>query len=298
MNRASVLLLITLLLVGFSAAVVGSPQCCGDSNLSDASRANLEELIGFFAEMESVHMEAIVRVVIPGRNGNEDTSANGTFSFWEEDGRFRIESEVDPRLGLAPNMEFAFDGVHYQSLLTEDSTLSIYSEDLHQYPTAVPNPLFLLVDFLTPDQSTCPTCALFLKDFMNESTWFARLDNARESAAKSGGREVFVASDPKNENRVIYRITFTDAKLLKVDRLNADGLRLASLDFHNYRPVKEGDGPLFPRSITMRSFAADGAVAAKIVYEIETLEVDHPIALDVFSIPTEGLRVLDGSPAE
>jgi hypothetical protein len=43
----------------------------------------------------------------------------------------------------------------------------------------------------------------------------------------------------------------------------------------------------------MTSYTPDGAVAARIDYEIETLEIDQPIGLNVFSIPTDGLRVAE-----
>jgi hypothetical protein len=293
--KTTLLILMAHLLVGLSATTTLA-QCCGESRLSEVSRATLEKVIGSFSAMGSVHMEASVRVFISGSltEGSEDVMKNGSFSFWEEDGRFRIKGEIDPRLGLAPNMEFAFDGVNYQTLLTEDGTLSVLSEDPDRYPTAVPNPLFLVVDFLSPDQSQCPTCTLFLKDFQDESTWSARLEEARESETKSTAREIFVPSESRNGNGVIYRITFNDDKQIhKIDRLTTDGIRrLASLDFHAYRPAGER-GPSFPRSITMTSYTPDGAVAARIDYEIETLEIDQPIGLNVFSIPTDGLRVAE-----
>lgn len=267
------------------------------SKLSDSSRITLEKVISTFAKMNSVHMEASVRVFISAdlTDDSEDILKNGTFSFWEYDGRFRIKSEIDPRLGLAANMEFAFDGVHYQNVLTEDSVLSIYTEDQHRYSTAVPNPLFLLVDFLSPDKSECPGCVLFLKDFQNESTWSSRMVKARESVSKSSERQVLVPGGFANGVGIIYRISFTDDKLIhKIDQLAAGGDRLTSLDFHHYRPVKEG-GPLFPRSVTATVFTADGEVAARIVYAIETLEVGDPISFDVFSINPEKLDVvLDG----
>ena len=62
----------------------------------------------------------------------------------------------------------------------------------------------------------------------------------------------------------------------------------------DYRPTGER-GPSFPRSITMTGFSADGGVATRIAYEIETLEIDQPIEVSVSSIPPEGVgRVLEG----
>jgi hypothetical protein len=224
---------------------------------------DVRSALSFYDAVVSVHLEADFEIVRDGVEGQ------GQFKYWEDGERYRIICSTDPSLGLMGDVEYAYDGSTFRSLQREIDTLTISANDSAQVPTAVPNPFFLPVGYLSRDDDTCPGCALRLRDLKNDP-------KVRSTRLVNG---------------VLLTLNATDRV---IEWLRPDETRSSSVSWD--QPV---GAPGFPRRIVLRDFAGDGHLWTSTEIVIRVLEINANIAPNIFEIPAEAAsRVWDESEEE
>lgn len=250
---------------------------------------SLERVRDKYFAVKSVHLAADVKLTM---YGSDFRTGSGTYEYWAEGDRYRIKSRTDKHLGLKSDSDAAYDGKRYYFLDSRLKILSYQQKDVPKTFAALPNPLFLPVDYLSNNDDECVLCASRLSDFKTENV---RVSNRIKSlSVKSERRDdtgelVRDIEMPggKAENQDFHlalRMLEVDeerVRPLHIKRLTPSGRMLSSLSFTDFTHNALGD---FPRAITVRAFDEQGGLALQAEFIVRTLEVNEPIADNTFSI--------------
>lgn len=268
------------------------PQASAADEKTKPAR-DLEELHQKYARVRSVHVRATAKITIYEGGVREGT---GTFEYWAEGDRYRTICHTDPQLQLLSDTDTAYDGSRFYYLDRESGLLSYRAEDEAKSFSALPNPFFLPVDFLTNDMDDCAFCRLRLKDFHSRTTrWDKRKDKitirskGKEQATQLDFTEVEMPGEVMDKKDSKFRLRLTNdanglAHATKIERLQPDGKPLTSIASSDFISTPVGE---FPRSIRVQAFDAMSTVVMQVDYHIEALEVNQPIDNSVFKIKDE-----------
>lgn len=258
---------------------LGFPEFTGERFQQAAEVAlpvAVDRLLTGLATVHSVYMKARIQVSRPAAQRNDST----TYEYWESDNRYRIHTDIDPRLGLQDIPDLAFDGRHHQMLLRSHlrTVLSLSGKDSRRAYLGIPNPLFLPLLFFTPeDQDRCVLCDL-------------RLADLRQIAARRGARRT--ATSPKLSlpgGRIFNRptsfgVTLDEAgRVAEIRRVTPEGISVVSVRLSHYMP--EGGGKfVFPRRIDWSRNDAAGKSLTTLRVAIDELQIDRPVDASVFTL--------------
>ena len=247
----------------------------------------LERLRQFYAEIRSVHLDAGAWIWNPTRSGE------GTYEYWADGEKYRLRSTADPRLGLAQNVEAAWDLDKFQTHYLEESRLHLREQNLGKVPAAFENPFFLPVSFLTADDDTCPTCETTLKLVMDETRWAARVGLARSVPA---GRSRVNLTLPGGQlaGKPYYHRVLVDTRrneVLRMELVRPDGRVFGAIDFSRFAPVA-GSAIPFPHHIVLTSFDEQGQRSGGVHFMVKTLELNRPIEPERFTLAAADARIV------
>lgn len=253
----------------------------------------LEGLRQKYAAVRSVHIAAKAIIHLDGANAR---SGSGSYEYWADGERYRIKCYTDPHLELVSDTEFAYDGKRFYFLDRKSGILSYRVQDELRSFAALPNPLFLPVDFLSGDDDDCLFCALRLPEFKSKSErWSKRIEGI---AVKASGKDKSATEDMTElemPGGILERRAFKLRLHVKenpdgsmrpthIERVGPDGKPLTSITFDNFMQTALGD---FPRAIEIKAFDESANTTLRIEYVINTLEVDQPIDDKLFAIRFE-----------
>lgn len=275
---------IATLIVLASSARIGTPAD------KDKAVRSLERARDKYVAVKSVHLVADVKLTL---YGTDFRTGSGTYEYWAEGDRYKIKSRTDKHLGLKSDSDAAYDGKRYYFFDPKLKLLSYQQKDIPKTFAALPNPLFLPVDYLSDNDDDCLLCAPRLSDFKTENVRVSsrlkslsvkserRDDNTGElvrdiemPGGKTGGQAIHLALRmlEVNEERV---------RPLHIKRVMPDGKLISSLSFADFTQNALGD---FPRTITVRAFDEKGELALQAEFIVRTIEVNEPMANNVFAI--------------
>jgi hypothetical protein len=272
---------VAMLLTSYAA------QNVNDSQSKEKSVQALDQLRGKYAAINSVHLVADAKVSIYGVNGT------GTFEYWAEDKRYKIKSHTDKHLGFKTDVDVAYDGKRFHYFDRGSGILSYRKQDEITSQAALPNPLFLPVDYLSNDDDDCPLCALRLLDLKSQNV---RWDNrARDLEVKSKRQDTKtgeIISDVempggKSDKRSFkLRVRMSgpaeeNVRPIQIERIASDGKVILSLTFDDF--MQNSLVP-HPRRISINAFDNEGNLALKLEYTVRTLEINQPIDRSTFTI--------------
>ena len=253
----------------------------------------LERLRQKYADVRSVHIAAKATIYLYGANAR---SGSGSYEYWADGERYRIKCSTDPHLELFSDTEFAYDGQRFYFLDRKTGILSYRQQDEPRSFAALPNPLFLPVDFLSRDDDDCVFCTPRLPEFKSKSArWSSRIEGI---AIKSMGKDKTTANDiteVEMPGGIVEKIGFKlrmrvkespdgSIRPTKIERVGLDGKSLTSITFDNFMQTAFGE---FPLAIKMESFDESASPMLTIEYAIRVLEVDQPIDNSIFAIRFE-----------
>ncbi|HXT49736.1 MAG TPA: hypothetical protein VN811_01765 [Thermoanaerobaculia bacterium] len=239
----------------------------------ERARAGLEALVGFYRELHVVTMEASAMVI------REDTgkTGRGHVSFAAEaDGRYRVRVNTDAHLELAPDLETSFDGTDTHLLLTQEKILSIHrNQEVDAAATAIPNPLFLPLLFLSPESDACPACALTLREAA-AADLTQRLAGARGSWTKSGVAQL-VLTGRRLQGRDTYFTVQVDAtgRLRRIEERLSSGNLTQQVVVETYRTVA-GVAEQFPFHVTVTGYER-GEETGSVAYHVQQLTANDAV---------------------
>lgn len=256
--------------------------------------AQLDVLSGFldqFTTVSSIHLEAEIVISIDGPNG--PGLGSGTFSYWEQGDLFRIRCETEGIPGLMQDVEFAYDGEESLIWLLESNTLTENTSLTRETPTALPNPFFLPVEFLSR-RSTCSTCRPSLDDIVQERPLLTVLDRRQATAGASSTGE---AGEPQTtEPRTTLLLAKSEiGPRYTVDLAQRQGMWAPAVIRHTSPETGEemriglagyeqAHSLLFPRTITVETRHPGTGAAAEVTFTVKTLEVNESLSPDAFLI--------------
>jgi hypothetical protein len=254
---------------------------------------SLDRLREQYRGISSIHMQATAHVWRTEEYGHPEKEGAGysQFEYWASGDRYRVRTATDPQLGLAPDMDVAFDGELFQFYLHANSHLSIQAGDRPEFLTAVPNPFFLPFFHLERSSDECMPCPLRLSDLEDDSHWTRRMGAASAVARMVAGPEGEVVFEiPAGRQRLETEVSVFRVHLAgnagrelpkRIERVDSSGKLVTSLDFGEFRQ----EGPVtVPLDIQLRSFDKSGREIMRTHYEIELLEINQSIDADAFVI--------------
>jgi hypothetical protein len=242
------------------------------------------------ARLRSIHMQASARIEIYGDNPKSGT---GSYEYWAAGKLYKIRCHTDPELGFAPDIDMAYDGKRFYFLDRGSAMLSYRQLDEAKSPVALPNPLFLPLDFLSDDDDDCLFCALRLPDLASQSErWRLRQEGL---AVKSTGKntingltetELEMPGGVLDKRAFKLRVRMLEgldgtARPLRIDRVGADGKLLTSLTFDDFA---ESGLANWPRSMTVEGFDESSNLMMRLSYSVKLLDVDQRIEPGTFAI--------------
>ena len=246
-----------------------------------------ESLLQGLAAARAVHLKARIQLSRPSLGISDLT----TYETWEAGSRYRIKTDVDPRLGLQDIPEMAFDGRHHQMLLRSHrrTLLSLTAQDTRRGYFGFPDPLFLPLFFFTPeDQDVCALCDLRLSDLRRIAVRSETTRGAVRTAAPSlpAGR---ILGRPTS-----FRTTLDgDGYISEIRRVTPEGVTVAVVRLSRYQPVGT-KAFSFPRHLEWVRNDAAGKPVTTLAVAIDEIEVDPAVNDSLFTLPfTLAEKVLD-----
>lgn len=275
-------------------------QKFNDAQSKEKSTRALEQLRVKYAAINSVHLLADAKITIYGVNGT------GTFEYWAEGNRYKIKSHTDKHLGLKTDVDVAYDGNRFHYFDRGSGILSFRKQDEIRSQVALPNPLFLPIDYLSNDDDDCSLCALRLPDLKAKN---GRWENrARDLEVKSKRQdkntgdtisEVEMPGGKIDKRPFKLRVRTTgpaeeNVRPVQIERIASDGKVMLSLTFGDFI---QNSLVQHPRRISIDAFDEEGDLALKIEFTVRTLEINQPIDNNIFTInfdEAEGVWDSDG----
>jgi hypothetical protein len=256
----------------------------------DKAVRNLETLRAKYSGIQSVHLVASAKIAI---YGGDFRAGTGTYEYWAEGDRYKTKSRTDNQLGFNTDVDVAYDGKRFYYFDHGSGILSYRQQDEPKSQAALPNPLFLPVDYLSNDDDDCMFCVLRLPDLKADNTRWRNRAQALE--VKSQMRDIMTGKvisevempGGKLNNRP-FKLRVRTSELsegtthpVQIDRVAPDGKTLVSTTFDNFAPSALGQ---FPRTISMKVFDDNGQPTLQSIFTVTTLEINGPIDDRVFSI--------------
>jgi len=160
-------------------------------------------------------------------------------------------------------------------------------------PVACPNPLFMPLDFLSPDADDCKACGTRLSDLADATRWSSLKQGARKTTKAGGNPEYEIPGQLVGGARRSYRVQFGRASEVEVVssllRLHPSGRKDVELVVQEFRTFDPAVGPL-PTRMTVKAFDETGRVTMSGPWRIDRLEVNKPIDDSVFTIDWNGVN--------
>lgn len=248
----------------------------------------LEKLRRKYAAIGSVHIIADAKITIYG----EDSRVGfGTFEYWAQGDKYRIKCRTDPKLELNTDLDFGYNGERFHFFDQRAGTLSYGSTDDFRSHAALPNPLFLPVDYLSNDDDDCRLCKLRLSDTKSDKgRWSTRAPALEVKAKRHDGSSVVTDVEMPGGKmkgrpfKLRIRMEGPDeenAKPLQIDRVGPEGQVLVTISFNNFMENKSL--PL-PRDIVITVFNDKGGLALQLEYAVKLLELNKRLDNETFII--------------
>ncbi len=260
----------------------------GASAAAQDAAGALDALRQACRSMSSVHMLAEATLDLSSASAPRRIG-KGSFEYWAEGDRYRLKCTTDPRLGLAQDLEYSFDGAEFRMLGRASGVISRQRGDVAALPTALPNPLFLPVAFLSDESDACDACVLSLEQAREERRWDARLGSLADRT--SGRQPTATMRLPLMKEGLpsTFRVVTNGYRLERIEHVRPDGRPVTSTALR-YAASEDA----LPRWISLVAFAQDGRTPeARVEYVITTLEANRPIPPAVFRIDDAALPVWD-----
>jgi hypothetical protein len=224
---------------------------------SDTARAiqALENLRGLYEGLESAQFSATTKTYL-GENVSIERAeivGSGSYDYHADFDKYRVDCSTESRLNLAEDALVAFDGRQFQYLSRSMSLLSLQTERPQSLPTALPNPLFLPVDFSTTDQDDCPGCQLDLVNVADPRRWQQLIDGLEvKSSINDRQLEIILSGGSVDGTAFDFHVLFEQSPssgLLpkQIDRVTREGGKtMGRIVMRAYEEIRLPSGKVFP----------------------------------------------------
>ena len=178
----------------------------------------------------------------------------------------------------------AFDGTRFAYYDKTQSHLSYSGSDTRNNPTFLPNPVFLMLDFLDrSSQDGCGNCRLRLADLHDENRW----QEAKSSFQVGPGGTVDTFRQTPAGDQVHHRVKVSPGGrplITRIERQDEKSRGAAVIEFDAH------DSEGLPRTITVTVKSEAGTLRAAFV--IETIEPATAADDSVFRVDSAGVKTV------
>lgn len=267
-------------------------------------RDKLENLRRPYAAIKSVHIKAEAQIALYGDNFRV---GKGSYEYWAEANRYKVKCHTDERLGLLPDVDLAYNGQRFFHLDRGSGLLVYKNQDIAATIGALPNPLFMPVNFLSPEDDNCRFCALRMIDFKSQiARWSERAALAKVKSQQKDPAtgytltEIELPGGTKAKRRLNVNVLISEGpegqmRPTRIAEISSDGKLVTSITFDDFMPTALGQ---FPRIVVFEGYDDKSNLLIRMTYSIKTLELDQHIDDDVFAISfAEAQKVWDNDAA-
>ncbi|HMS39051.1 MAG TPA: hypothetical protein PKE69_02410 [Pyrinomonadaceae bacterium] len=141
----------------------------------------LEKVRNEYANVKSVEMDSTVTIDII--KSDSVVSGTGQINYVAKGNKYKYVCAVSDNLvneGLMRNVDVLFAGDKYYFYDRESKIVSFQSSEEIRSPSALPNPFFLPLDYLSNDDDSCENCKLRLHDVRMPTRWAKRISSISE----------------------------------------------------------------------------------------------------------------------
>lgn len=241
-----------------------------------------DDLKADYASINSV--DAVSRSKISLYVDGKQVDGEAELRFAADGNKYRYESKLDEILnkaGLMRDIKIWFDGSKMYLYDDQAGVLSFQTkEDIH-LPIAIPNPLFLPIDFFSADTDECANCKLRLTDLRTPGSWDQRRKGLRSilnDVNDVGIHQVVeIPGGVREGKEFVYHVRLLgpegDVRVNSIDMKTPEGKTLAEIIFADHRTVA-GFKRKIPYSYIMVVRDESSRVLARIDSKIESLAIN------------------------
>lgn len=262
----------------------------GSSNSAMYVQA-IERLRNEYAGFRTVELTADVTIQIFKENST--VAGTGSVAYFADGNKYRYSCVISNELqkeGLMRNVDIMFDGNKFFFNDKEARIVSYQSSEEVRLPSALPNPFFLPLEFLSNDDDGCEGCKMRLQDVNQPIRWPNRSSTISEITTESqnGAVNNLVKMEGGKLNGTPYDfrvrlIGETETmQPVSVTRVKSDGSPLVEIFLNDQRFVS-GSKVRIPHQIEVGARDETGRVVLRAVYVLKSLKINQALANESFS---------------
>ncbi|MGQ0542399.1 MAG: hypothetical protein ACT4O9_11210 [Blastocatellia bacterium] len=251
----------------------------------------IERLKNEYSAFNTVELVADVTVQLFKQTGT--VSGNGNVVFSADGSKYKYSCTISDNLeaeGLMRNIDVVFDGSKFFFNDRDAQIVSYQSSEEVRLPTALPNPFFLPLEFLSNDDDSCEGCKMRLQDVKQPIRWPKRASTISEVTTESQGTAVNnlirMEGGKLSGQPYEYRVRLIGEQQtmqpVSVTRVTPDGIPLIEVLLNDQRFVN-GSTVRLPHQIEVGARDETGRVVLRAVYTITTLKINQPLPAGALS---------------
>ncbi len=260
----------------------------GSREIAPRAEGALRALVDFYENLRSVRFRATVWA------WRTDRSSEGMFAYAEQGDRIFASASIDPRFGLAPGIETAYDGATYQLFYPEEKRLHLSRRPKGAAPFPFPNPLFLPAGFLGWGDDDCSPCIPTRESILDPARWQARVGAATERRTKEG-LVIELPGGILGGEAYFFRIGIDGqtSQVHRIELVHRGGEVFTRMELLDYRTPK-GSSLAFPWHIVLAGLGENGESLGELHYTVQELGVNVDLPEKSFRIePDRALMIID-----
>lgn len=247
----------------------------------------LEKLRGEYANIKTIEMEANVTIEI--FKNNSTVSGTGRVNYAAQDNKYKYVCSVSENLqneGLMRDVDVLFNGTKFYFYDRESKIVSFQASEEVRFPSALPNPFFLPIEYLSNDDDSCENCKMRLQDVKMPIRWAKRVSSISElnTETNNGITHSLIQMPGGDLNKAPYNyrvrlVGETTDKLqpISIARVKENGLPLVEVLLSDLRTV-QGMNAKIPYVVEVGARDDAGRLVLKTVFTITTLKINQTFA--------------------
>ncbi len=269
-----------------------SSRSSGSTSGNNGYVTALEKMRDAYSTIKTVELEADVTIEIIKPTSN--VTGTGKVRYIAQDNKYKYVSEISENLeneGLMRNVDILYDGTKFYFYDRESKIVSFQSSEETRLPNALPNPLFLPIEFLSNDDDSCEGCKMRLYDIKMPLRWAKRVSSISEISTDTNNGIIHslieMPGGDLNKIPYNYRVRLVGESVnnlqpVSVARTKENGNPLVEILLNDMRSV-QGLTVKFPYIIEVGARDDNGAMAMKAKYTITQLKINQQFETNLLS---------------
>jgi hypothetical protein len=264
----------------------------GSSANTEIYAKSLEKLRSEYSNIKTVEMEATVAIDVI--KPDSVVSGTGQVAFIAQDNRYKYVCSVSENLekeGLMRNVDILYNGNKFYFFDHESKIVSFQDREEVRIPSALPNPFFLPIEFLSNDDDSCEGCKMRLQDTKMPVRWADRVsaisEISREADSEAFHGLIKMPGGTMNQMPYNYQVRLVGESAdtlqpVSIARVKENGTPFVEVLLQDLRPA-EGVGVNIPHTVQVGARDETGKMVLKAVFTITKLKINQTFGDASFS---------------